>query len=127
MHLVLILIISPKLFVTEADSTNAVHIDLLKISIQNVYQNSNDDPITEIYYSTVSSKLEKPLGVRVLYEWIRSINNFLVIFKVISTSPKSKNTMFLTDTVYTDLHDFAENFVQAELIKIKKNKTRMHE
>ena len=48
------------------DSTKFVIPDSLEISLQNIYQNGSVGPISEVYYSTVNNKLDKPLKVRVL-------------------------------------------------------------
>lgn len=95
----------------EQDTSKVALIDSTKISIQNVYHTNPNEPITEVYYSTVNEQLEKPLRVRVLYDSVRPVINFPVIYKTISTPEKSKNTEFLYDTVFTNVNGYAENFV----------------
>ncbi len=98
-------------FAEEQDSTIFVQIDSSKISLQNIYQESLDEPLSKTHYATVDSKLETALRVRVLLEGERPVSDFPVIYKVISTPEKSKNTRFVTDTVFTDINGYAENYV----------------
>lgn len=109
---IFLIFISPiNINASEQDSLKTALIDSSKISIQNVYQNDNGEPVTDIYYSTVNSKLEKPLRVRVLYDDIKPVQNLPVIFKIISAPANSKNTKFLYDTVYTDTNGYTENII----------------
>jgi hypothetical protein len=99
------------LFANEIDSVKAAFIDSSRISIQNVYQNGNDEFATEVFYATVNEKITKPLKVRVLYDSQKPVENFPVVFKIVSIPPKSQNTSFETDTVFTDKNGYAENYV----------------
>lgn len=109
--LLLICIETSALFANEIDSVKAAFIDSSKISIQNVYQNGNNNFATEVFYATVNEKVPKPLKVRVLYDSQKPIENFPVVFKIVSTPSKSQNTYFETDTALTDKNGYAENYV----------------
>lgn len=109
--LLLICIETSALFANEIDSVKAAFIDSSKISIQNVYQNGNNNFATEVFYATVNEKVTKPLKVRVLYDSQKPVENFPVVFKIVSTPSKSQNTYFETDTALTDKNGYAENYV----------------
>ena len=99
------------LFASEKDSIKTTPIDSSNISIQNIYQNGREDLSTEILYATVNEKVDKPLKVRVLYENQKPVESFPVVFRIVSIPSKSKNTSFITDTVFTDETGYAENYV----------------
>ncbi len=99
------------LFAKEIDSTKTATIDSSKISIQNVYQNDNEEFSTAVFYATVNEKVAKPLKVRVLYDSQKPVENFPVVFGIVSIPSKSQNTSFKTDTVFTDKNGYAENYV----------------
>lgn len=99
------------LFANEADSVKVEQLDSSKISLQNIYQGNPSDPVTEVFYATVNEQLNNPLRVRVLFNGVKPVSDIPVIYKVISTPQKSKNTKFAKDTVFTDINGFAENYV----------------
>ncbi len=106
----LISVETSSLFANEIDSVKTASIDSSKISIQNVYQNGNDDFATEVFYATVNQEISKPLKVRVLYGNIKPVENFQVVFNIVSVPSKSKNTKFTADTVFTDENGYAETY-----------------
>ena len=72
----------------EIDSTKNASIDSSKISIQNIYQNGNEDFATEVFYATVNEKVAKPLKVRVLYDNQKPVEKFPVVFRIVSIPSK---------------------------------------
>ncbi len=99
------------LFSAQNDSLKVTEFDSTKIGIYNVYQNNSNEPVSEIYYATVNEKLSKPLRVRVLYNQIKPLQKYPVVFKIITIPRKSNNTKIIKDTVFTDVNGFAETFV----------------
>lgn len=94
------------------DSLKIFPIDSSLISIENFYNSFRNNIITDVFYSTVNEKLSNPLKVRVLYKGTDPVPNFPVVYKIISTPPKAKNTKIDNDTVFTNSEGYAENFVQ---------------
>jgi phosphate:Na+ symporter len=107
----LISIETSSLLANEIDSTKNASIDSSKISIQNIYQNGNEDFATEVFYATVNEKVAKPLKVRVLFDNQKPVENFPVVFSIVSIPSESQNTSLETDTVITDKNGYAENYL----------------
>lgn len=99
------------LFGSQYDSLKVTGLDSTNVGIYNAYQSNSNDPVSEIYYATVNEELSKPLRVRVLYNKIKPLPNYPVVFKVITIPEKSDNTKIIKDTVFTDVNGFAETFV----------------
>ena len=106
----LISIETSSLLANEIDSTQTALTDSSKISIQNVYQNNHEDFSTSVFYATVKEKVAKPLKVRVLYDNEKPVENFPVLFRIVSIPLNSKNTELVSDTVFTDENGYAETY-----------------
>lgn len=107
----LLAIFTTFLYGQENDSSKVVDIDSTKIGLFNFYQSNTIETINEVFYATVNQQLAKPLKVRVLFNNNIPLERIPVIFRVISSPKKSKNSNFIKDTVITDADGYAETYV----------------
>jgi len=94
------------------DSVATISYDTTKISIVKADQPNVNGPVTQAFHQTANETLEKPFGIRVLFDGNKPMENWPVYFSVIAMPAKSKGALLSEEVVLTNEDGYAETYAK---------------